>query len=71
MFSRRFGVERAAGPGVPDLSGDIVVADEKLLVDHKQRIRDVRRGPNGGLSVFAGNSLLRVTLSKQERVGTR
>ena len=43
------------------LNGDRVVAEEKLLVDLKQRIREVRQGPDEALYVFAGNSLLRLT----------
>jgi aldose sugar dehydrogenase len=43
------------------LNGDRVVAEEKLLVDLKQRIRDVRQGPDGALYVLAGNSLLRLS----------
>jgi glucose/arabinose dehydrogenase len=43
------------------LDGDKVVAEEKLLVDRKQRIREVRQGPDGALYVFAGSSLLRLS----------
>jgi glucose/arabinose dehydrogenase len=43
------------------LNGDRVVAEEKLLVDLKQRIRDVRQGPDGAVYVLAGNSLLRLS----------
>ena len=43
------------------LNGDRVVAEEKLLVDMKQRIRDVRQGPDGAIYVLAGNSLLRLS----------
>jgi glucose/arabinose dehydrogenase len=43
------------------LDGDKVVAEEKLLVDLKQRIREVRQGPDGALYIFAGSSLLRLT----------
>jgi aldose sugar dehydrogenase len=43
------------------LNGDRVVAEEKLLVDLKQRIRDVRQGPDGAVYVLAGGSLLRLT----------
>ena len=38
-----------------------VVAEEKLLTDLKQRIREVRQGPDGALYIFAGNSLLKLT----------
>jgi glucose/arabinose dehydrogenase len=43
------------------LDGNRVVAEESLLTDRKQRIRDVRQGPDGALYVLAGNSLLRLT----------
>ncbi len=43
------------------LDGEKVVAEEKLLTDLKQRIREVRQGPDGALYVFAGSSLLRLT----------
>jgi glucose/arabinose dehydrogenase len=43
------------------LDGERVVAEEKLLTDLKQRIREVRQGPDGALYVLAGASLLRVT----------
>jgi len=37
------------------------VAEEALLTDRKQRIRDVRQGPDGALYVLAGDELLRLT----------
>jgi aldose sugar dehydrogenase len=43
------------------LDGNRVVAEEKLLTDREQRIRDVRQGPDGALYVLAGDSLLRLT----------
>ena len=43
------------------LDGEKVVAEEKLLVNLKQRIREVRQGPDGALYIFAGSSLLRLT----------
>src|SRR5581483_10625228 len=43
------------------LDGEKIVAEEKLLTDLKQRIREVRQGPDGALYVFAGSSLLRLT----------
>ena len=46
------------------LNGDRVAAEEKLLVDLKQRIRDVRQGPDGAIYVLAGNSLLRLSPKK-------
>ena len=46
------------------LAGDRVVAEEKLLIDLKQRIREVRQGPDGAVYIFAGSSLLRLTPKK-------
>ena len=46
------------------LKGERVTAEEKLLVDLKQRIREVRQGPDGAVYVLAGNSLLRLTPKK-------
>jgi aldose sugar dehydrogenase len=43
------------------LSGDRVVAEERLLTDLKRRIREVRQGPDGALYIFAGDALLRIT----------
>jgi glucose/arabinose dehydrogenase len=40
------------------VNGDRIVAEEKLLTDLKQRIRDVRQAPDGSIYVLAGNSLL-------------
>ena len=34
---------------------------EKLLTDLKQRIRDVRQGPDGAVYVLAGSGLVRLT----------
>ena len=46
------------------LKGERVVAEEKLLTDVKQRIRDVRQGPDGAVYVLAGGSLLKLTPKK-------
>jgi glucose/arabinose dehydrogenase len=43
------------------VEGERVVAEEKLLTDLKQRIRDVRQGPDGAVYVLAGSGLLRLT----------
>ena len=43
-----------------ELDGDRVVSEERLLTDLKQRIREVRNGPDGALYIFAGNSLMRI-----------
>lgn len=42
-----------------------VAAEEMLLFDLKQRVRDVRQGPDGAVYVLAGNSLLRLTPKRQ------
>ena len=42
------------------LDGERVVAEEKLFLDLKQRIREVRQGPDGALYLIAGTSLARV-----------
>jgi glucose/arabinose dehydrogenase len=41
-----------------------VVAEEMLLFDLKQRVRDVRQGPDGAVYLLAGNGLLRLTPKK-------
>lgn len=46
------------------LGGERVVAEEKLLEELDQRIREVRQGPDGALYVFAGDSLLRIGPAK-------
>ena len=38
-----------------------VAAEEMLLFDLKQRVRDVRQGPDGAVYLLAGNGLLRLT----------
>ncbi len=44
------------------LQQDRVVAEERLLLDQKQRIRDVRQGPDGALYLLArSGNLMRVT----------
>jgi len=43
------------------LNGERVVTEEKLLTDLKQRIREVRQGPDGAIYIFAGASLMRLT----------
>ncbi len=45
-----------------EIQGDMVVAEEPLLTDRKQRIRDVREGPDGALYVLTDvDSLLKIT----------
>jgi glucose/arabinose dehydrogenase len=43
------------------LKGERVVAEERLLTDLKQRIREVRQASDGSMYVLAGASLLRLT----------
>jgi aldose sugar dehydrogenase len=44
------------------LQGDRVVAEERLLLDQKQRIRDIRQGSDGAIYLLArSGSLLRLT----------
>ena len=47
------------------LKDDRIVAEEKLLVDLKRRIREVRQGPDGALYIFAGDALMRITPKKE------
>ena len=46
------------------LKDNRVVAEEKLLLDRKQRIREVRQGPDGYLYIFMGTDLVRLTPKK-------
>ena len=46
------------------LNGERVVAEEQLLLDRKQRIREVRQGPDGNLYIFLGTELARLTPRK-------
>jgi glucose/arabinose dehydrogenase len=47
------------------LNGERVTAEEKLLLDLKQRIRDVRQGPDGAVYLLTtGGELLRLTPKK-------
>lgn len=46
------------------LNGERVVAEEKLLTELKQRVRDVRQAPDGAVYVLAGGALLRLTPKK-------
>ncbi|MEI9814216.1 MAG: PQQ-dependent sugar dehydrogenase [Acidobacteriota bacterium] len=46
------------------LNGDKVVGEEKLLVDRKWRIREVKQGPDGAIYIFAGNQLVRLAPKK-------
>jgi glucose/arabinose dehydrogenase len=42
-----------------------VIAEEMLLFDLKQRVRDIRQGPDGAVYLLAGNGLLRLTPKRQ------
>jgi len=46
------------------LNDNRVVAEEKLLLDRKQRVREVRQGPDGNLYIFLGTDLVRLTPKK-------
>jgi glucose/arabinose dehydrogenase len=47
------------------LEGEHVVAEEKLLTDFKQRIRDVRQGPDGAVYLLTGGGgLVKLTPKK-------
>ena len=43
------------------LNGDRVVAEERLLGELKQRIRDIRQGPDGAVYLLTPGSLVRLT----------
>ena len=43
------------------LDGERVIAEEQLLTDLGQRIREVRQGPDGAVYLFVGASLMRLT----------
>jgi glucose/arabinose dehydrogenase len=42
------------------LNGDKVVNEEKLLVDRKQRIREVRQGPDGAIYILGAGGLQKI-----------
>jgi glucose/arabinose dehydrogenase len=43
------------------LNGDRVVAEERLLAERHQRVRDIRQSPDGAVYLLAGSELLRLT----------
>ena len=43
------------------LNGDRIVAEERLLTDRHERVRDIHQGPNGEIYLLSGNELLRLT----------
>ena len=40
------------------LDGDRIAAEERLLLDRKQRIRDVRQGPEGAIYLLTDDGML-------------
>jgi glucose/arabinose dehydrogenase len=57
-----------------ELDGEKVVNEERILQGIRERIRDVRQGPDGALYVVTDNSagrILRVIPADQARAGTR
>ena len=43
------------------LNGDRIAAEERLLSERHQRVRDIRQGPDGSIYLLAGTDLLRLT----------
>jgi glucose/arabinose dehydrogenase len=43
------------------LNGERVVAEEQLLAEQKQRIREVRQAPDGSIYILQGASIVRLT----------
>ena len=43
------------------LDGERVVAEERLLTERKQRVREVRQGPDGAIYLLSGADLLKLT----------
>lgn len=43
------------------LNGNRIAAEEHLLADRHQRVRDIRQGPHGEIYLLSGNELLRLT----------
>jgi aldose sugar dehydrogenase len=46
------------------LDGERVVAEEQLLADQKQRVREVRQAPDGSIYILQGASIVRLTPKK-------
>ena len=46
------------------LKGERVVAEEQLLADQKQRVREVRQAPDGSIYILQGASIVRLTPKK-------
>jgi glucose/arabinose dehydrogenase len=56
------------------LDGEKVVSEERILQGIRERIRDVRQGPDGALYLVTDNTagrVLRVVPAGQPRAGTR
>jgi glucose/arabinose dehydrogenase len=43
------------------LKGERVVAEEQLLTEQKQRIREVRQAPDGSIYILQGASIVRLS----------
>ncbi len=43
------------------LNGDSIAAEEHLLGDRHQRVRDIRQGPDGSIYLLSGSELLRLS----------
>ncbi len=43
------------------LNGDRIAAEEHLLTDRHQRVRDIRQGPDGSIYLLSGSELLRLS----------
>jgi glucose/arabinose dehydrogenase len=46
------------------LKGERVVAEERLLTERKQRVREVRQGPDGAIYILSGPQLVRLSPRK-------
>jgi aldose sugar dehydrogenase len=43
------------------VNGDRMAAEEHLLADRHQRVREIRQGPDGSIYLLSGSELLRLT----------
>ena len=46
------------------LNGERVAAEEQLLAEQKQRVREVRQAPDGSIYILQGASIVRLTPKK-------
>ena len=56
-----------------DFDGDTIVAEERLLSDRKERIRDVRQGPDGYVYIVTDEpegKVLRIGLAGSVQPGS-